>query len=146
MSLVRGQSPQGMGAEWYNALRAAALDQSPIDGLTHRFYRYPARFSPVFARTAILQFSNPGDLVLDPFMGGGTTLLEAVNANRQGVGADLNELAVFIARAKTTPLTRVETSAVSDWADDVIPRLTYNATSSLLAEATYDRRAFNLSA
>src|SRR3954452_12755498 len=103
MSVVDGQAPQGIGDGWYRPLRMAALDQSPIDGLTHRFYRYPARFSPVFARAAILQFSKPGELVLDPFMGGGTTLLEAIDANRQAAGADINELAVFVARVKTKP-------------------------------------------
>src|SRR4051812_11869620 len=125
MSVVHTQSPQDIGDERYKALRVAALDQSPVEGLTHRFYRYPARFSPVFARAAILQFSKPGELVLDPFMGGGTTLVEAVDANRQAAGADLNELAVFIARVKTTPLTRLDTRAISRWSAEVIPRLTY---------------------
>lgn len=52
----------------YESLRAAALDTAPIAGLTHRFYRYPARFSPVFAASAIKQFSREGDLVLDPYI------------------------------------------------------------------------------
>ena len=34
-------------------------------GLTHGFYKYPARFSPVFASAAIRAFTEPGDLVLD---------------------------------------------------------------------------------
>lgn len=33
-------------------LRRAALDPTPIHGLTHCFYRYPARFSPTFAAAA----------------------------------------------------------------------------------------------
>ena len=45
-------------------MQNAALDISPVSGLTHRFYRYPARFSPMFAATAIEEFSTPGDLVL----------------------------------------------------------------------------------
>jgi hypothetical protein len=32
-----------------------------VSGLTHDFYRYPARFSPLFARAAIEAFSKPGD-------------------------------------------------------------------------------------
>lgn len=36
----------------------------------HNFYRYPARFSPTFARQIILAFSKPGYLVFDPFMVG----------------------------------------------------------------------------
>ena len=87
------------------ALRLAACSQEPVEGLTHNFYRYPARFSPVFASTAIRIFSKPGDLVLDPFMGGGTTLVEAMASGRSVIGADINSLAAFITRVKTTPLT-----------------------------------------
>jgi hypothetical protein len=47
------------------------LDGGPA-GHTHNFYRYPARFSPQFARAAVEAFSAPGDTVLDPFVGGGT--------------------------------------------------------------------------
>lgn len=50
-------------------LVSAARTETPVAGLTHDFYAYPARFSPVFASTAIELFSRPGDLVLDPFMG-----------------------------------------------------------------------------
>ena len=42
----------------------AAQDQSPVSGLTHEFYRYPARFSPVFVRAVIQEFSDVGDTVL----------------------------------------------------------------------------------
>ncbi len=53
-------------------------------GLTHGFYRYPARFSPQFARSAIEAFTEPLDTVLDPFMGGGTSAVEAL-----GLGASV---------------------------------------------------------
>lgn len=56
--------------EVYGLLADAARDKSPVVGLTHNFYRYPARFSPWFARGAINAFSKQGDLVLDPYMGG----------------------------------------------------------------------------
>jgi len=36
-----------------DTLIAAARDQAPVTGLTHNFYRYPARFSPRFVRAAI---------------------------------------------------------------------------------------------
>ena len=44
-------------------LVAAARDASPVVGLTHNFYRYPARFSPKFVRAAIEAFSAPDDLI-----------------------------------------------------------------------------------
>ena len=70
----------------------------PVSGYTHNFYRYPARFSPHFARAAIQTFSQPGDVVLDPFMGGATTLVEARTLGRHAVGSDINSLAVFLGR------------------------------------------------
>jgi hypothetical protein len=44
------------------AVIAGARDTNPVSGLTHGFYKYPARFSPAFARAAVEAFSNPGDL------------------------------------------------------------------------------------
>lgn len=125
-------------------LRNSALDKSPISGLTHRFYRYPARFSPSFAHQAIVEFSNPGDVVLDPYMGGGTTIVEAVASGRCGIGADLNELAVFVARVKTTVLTSEQRSAIAHWADTVVPNLSYWGQHERLGEVICARRTFNL--
>lgn len=85
-------------------------------GLTHGFYRYPARFSPLFVRAAIRAFTKPGDIVLDPFMGGGTTLVEARVLGRRGIGTDVSGLAVFVARAKTTILSDEDLCATLHWA------------------------------
>ena len=74
----------------------AAHDKSRVSGLTRNFYRYPARFSPKFVRAAIEIFSKPGDLVLDPFMGGGTTVVEALALGRKAIGTDISSLAVFV--------------------------------------------------
>ncbi len=107
------------------SVRQAALDQSPVTGLTHTFYRYPARFSPVFPRAAIEAFSEPGQVVLDPYMGGGTTVLEAMVAGRKAVGADLNSLARFVTRVKTTPLTQSERAAIARWAESAVQQVKY---------------------
>jgi DNA modification methylase len=105
------------------AVRAAALDQTPIAGLTHRFYRYPARFSPAFAGACIEAYSKPGQIVLDPYMGGGTTVLEAMVKGRRAIGSDINSLSVFVARAKVTELSDREQQAVAVWSSDVVPSL-----------------------
>ena len=107
------------------ALSIAAKDKQRISGSTHNFYRYPARFSPQFAATAIECFSSPGDLVLDPYMGGGTTVVEALLSGRHVVGNDLNSLATFVTRAKVTPLNFKEAAAVRDWALQIVPHLSY---------------------
>jgi DNA modification methylase len=96
-------------------LRTAAADSNHITGQTHNFYRYPARFSPTFAAAAIRCFSRPGELVLDPYMGGGTVVIESLVAGRRVVGNDLNSLAVFVAAAKTTPLIRGEIHTIREW-------------------------------
>src|SRR6478672_1123237 len=67
------------------ALVAGARDREPVRGLTHGFYKYPARFSPSFARATIETFTQPGDLVFDNHVGGGTTLVEALALGRDAV-------------------------------------------------------------
>lgn len=100
-------------------IRNAVLDQSRITGLTHALYRYPARFSPRFAASCIQTLSRPGEVVLDPYMGGGTTVVEAMVQGRRAIGSDINSLSVFIARAKTTTLSSTEQSAIVQWAYEV---------------------------
>src|SRR5438105_990114 len=116
------QALSGMDAR-IASLRAGALDTSPVAGLTHKFYRYPARFSPAFAASAIEQFSNEGDLVLDPYMGGATTVVEAIAHGRRAVGCDVNTLAIFIAIAKTSTISSPSRDALAKWADSVVPKL-----------------------
>jgi hypothetical protein len=101
----------------FAAIVDAARDIAPVAGLTHNFYRYPARSSPKFVRSIIEQFSKPGDLVADPFMGGGTTLVEALALGRQGLGFDISSLATFIAEVKTTVFTDQEIASVERWVD-----------------------------
>jgi DNA modification methylase len=87
-----------------------------ICGLTHNLYRYPARFSPYFVRAAIEEFSRAGDLVFDPFMGGGTALVEASVLGRKAVGIDINSLAVFVSKAKTQTVEDRDVELVALWA------------------------------
>ncbi len=103
----------------FENLARAAQDTRRVQGATHRFYRYPARFSPLFVQAAIEQFTKPGDLVFDPFVGGGTTLVEAMRLGRAGVGSDINELAIFITEVKTTLLTDSAEQQLRRWTDGV---------------------------
>lgn len=90
-----------------------------VRGSTHGFYRYPARFSPDFVRFVIAEFSHPGDVVFDPFMGGGTTIVEALASGRRAVGVDINTLAHFVTRVKTTPLSQADGSRVLGAVSDI---------------------------
>jgi len=68
----------------------------------HALHPYPARFIPQIPQKAISQWSHPGDLVLDPFCGCGTTILESILLGRPAIGIDNNDVAILISRAKTT--------------------------------------------
>ena len=50
--------------------------------LTHNFHTYPAKFIPQIPEFSILNFTDENDIVLDPFVGCGTTLVEAKLLNR----------------------------------------------------------------
>jgi SAM-dependent methyltransferase len=67
------------------------------------FHWYPARFIPSLPGILINYFSDPGDTVLDPFCGCGTTLVEAYKFGRKAIGIDLNPIAAMISRAKLIP-------------------------------------------
>lgn len=69
-----------------NNLAAASANKKNVQGYTHDFYNYPARFSPLFVKEVIKAFTAPGDLILDPFMGGGTTLVESKMLGRNSIG------------------------------------------------------------
>jgi hypothetical protein len=99
-----------------HALIEGARDVEPVSGLTHSFYKYPARFSPAFVRAAIETFTETGDLCLDPHVGGGTTLVESLAAGRNAVGVDISALAEFVARVKTTVLSEAELEKLDSWA------------------------------
>jgi len=76
--------------------------------ITHGFYTYPAKFIPQLAKRLIKENSKEGDIVIDPFMGSGTTVVEALVNKRIGIGTDINEIAHLIAKVKTTPIKTVE--------------------------------------
>jgi len=86
-----------------------------VDGLTHNFYSYPARFSPGLVKEIIKNFSSAGDWILDPFMGGGTSIVEALAMGRYAIGVDINSLAWFVAVSKTTPISSTDIAQLREW-------------------------------
>lgn len=61
---------------------------------------HPAPFPEALALDHILSWSNPGDLVLDPMMGGGTVAKMAKEAGRQWLGFDISQEYVIMARRR----------------------------------------------
>jgi 16S rRNA G966 N2-methylase RsmD len=73
--------------------------------LTHGFHPYPARMMPLIAKKIIQTYATKDDdIILDPFCGSGTVLVEAIVHNKNAIGFDINPLAILITKAKTTPI------------------------------------------
>ena len=72
----------------------------------HPMCSYLASFPAALAHAFIARYSRPGDVVLDPFSGRGTTPLQAAAEGRIGVGNDLNPFAHLLTAAKVEPATR----------------------------------------
>lgn len=119
--------PESEAEEIYGSLQEAYDSSGPVEvdfrallpqmaraeRATHAMHAYPAKLlrhiPALFA--AAPQLSAPGELLLDPFCGSGTVLVEAQLAGRRALGVDTNPLARLLSRVKTTrpeerPLTR----------------------------------------
>lgn len=72
--------------------------------ITHGYHRYPAKFIPQIVSRLAEKYTNEGDLIVDPFGGCGTTLVESKVMGRHSVGVDINPVAVLITKAKITPI------------------------------------------
>jgi hypothetical protein len=81
-----------------DAVRPAEGDDGR--GLTHGFHAWSARMHPHTAGRLIAGLAAPG-AVVDPFMGGGTVVVEALCAGRPAHGADINPIALEVAWART---------------------------------------------
>ena len=62
--------------------------------------KYRGNWSPYIPRNIILRYSNEGDVVLDQFVGGGTTAVEAKLTYRNFIGIDINPSAVELTKQK----------------------------------------------
>lgn len=71
---------------------------------THCYHTYPAMMIPQVARTLIEEYRPAGrfEMLFDPYMGSGTSLVEAALVNVNSVGTDLNPLARMMGKVKTT--------------------------------------------
>lgn len=81
-----------------------AFEGADTKYLTHDIHRYPAKFIPQLARRLIEEYSDEGEIILDPFCGSGTALLEARLVGRHAIGVDLNPVAYYVSKVKTNPI------------------------------------------
>ena len=80
------------------------LTQKDTSYATHGFHKYPAKFIPQLAKRCIEENTDTNEMVCDPFMGCGTTLIESLVSGRKAVGVDINPVAYLISKVKTTPI------------------------------------------
>ncbi len=90
-----------LAPEWKDQQR---LWGHPFHPMCSYLASYPAALTHAF----IARYSRPGDVVLDPFSGRGTTALQACAEGRIGVGNDLNPFAHLLTAAKVEPPTRAQ--------------------------------------
>ena len=69
------------------------------NGATHDA-KYRGNWSPYVPRNIILRYSKEGDIVLDQFVGGGTTAVESKLTKRNFIGVDINPTAVELSKNK----------------------------------------------
>lgn len=93
MKRFRDLEPDPSWAFWH-------LTQAQTSYATHGYHRYPAKFIPQLTARLIEEYSQAGELVADPFMGSGTTLVEAKLLRRPSIGVDINPVAYWVTRAK----------------------------------------------
>lgn len=95
------------------------VSQSERQNGVHFFHPYPAKFIPQIPSRIIKYIAKKDDIVVDPFMGSGTTLIESKKAGFTSYGFDTNPLAVQIAKAKTMEISEdfvTEINGFLSWA------------------------------
>ena len=99
VSAISGRSMSISQVEVDDSWSFKELSRLQTSYLTHDYHKYPAKFIRLIKENILI-----GDLVCDPFMGSGTTLVEAIVNGRRAYGTDINPVAVLISKAKTTPI------------------------------------------
>ncbi len=111
---ARGAAPAQLALELATDLPRIAIEpewkaQQRLWGHPfHPMCSYLASFPAALTHAFIARYSRPGDVVLDPFAGRGTTPLQACAEGRIGVGNDLNPFAHLLTASKVEPATPAE--------------------------------------
>lgn len=79
-----------------------------VESTLHQISPYIGKMKSTIARELIERYSEPGDLVVDPFAGSFTVPLEAVLLGRQALGADISPYAYVLGQAKLFPPSSYE--------------------------------------
>jgi DNA modification methylase len=80
-----------------------------------KIHPYPAKFTIGLALEYLEKYSKPGDTVFDPFVGSGTTLLAASLLNRNGIGTDINHIAILVTKFKLLDLNDSDVEIIKEF-------------------------------
>jgi DNA modification methylase len=91
---------------------------------SHGFHPYPAKYTPQLVNKFFNLYCKRGFIILDPFCGSGTTLVEGVLNGMDSVGIDLNPIAYIISRAKSNHYSAEEIKSIRDFISEIQPQPT----------------------
>lgn len=116
--------------------------------LTHELHLYKGKFFPRMVRSLINRFApNLKAKIVDPFIGSGTTLLDAALLGYDSLGIDVDPTSVLISQQKLTP-AQIDSASMQD-ACLGIQAAVYGGDRSLFSASTYtlrDWKKFSVSA
>jgi len=95
-------STSGRDAPRYDDTNRFHFSSERFAKLTHYAFRYPAKFHVPVVRALLDRYTLRGWTCLDAFNGSGTLTVEAMASGRNAIGLDVDPLAVFVSRVKTT--------------------------------------------
>lgn len=100
---------------------------------------HPATFPLSLARKVVELFTHQGELVLDPFVGSGTTLVAAQDCERNAIGFDLNQAYVELSESRLTqpPLGSARQLAIHDDARNMRGYFEEESVSLILTSPPY---------
>lgn len=95
----------------------ANLKQSERQYGVHFFHHYTAKFIPQIPARIIRRYTTGNNMVVDPFMGSGTTLVEAKMLGCNSFGLDTNPMAIKIAKAKMLKIDDQKVEEINNFID-----------------------------
>ena len=87
-----------------------------------RIHAYAASFGEDLSSELIQEFTEEGNVVLDPFVGAGTTALESILLNRNAIGIDVDPIACRISRVLTSRFDTPYLVAATEYLLDTLRR------------------------
>jgi hypothetical protein len=120
----KNMSSESFGEQGKTMLEALRIPENTrsLYEVTHGFHPYPGRFHPELPKSLLKQFPA-GSKVFDPFMGGGTVLLEGLMWQHQVLGNDLSPVANLVAKERCRWISEKNAARVWQAFEDVSERV-----------------------